>query len=109
MTAVPISRRGSWSPRIRKPEIPDIGHYRFEIIDRQTMSFNALPNHRFGKHIARARRMGRTTYQAAVVIGVDPLLAYTAPIQVPEGTNDFEVADMPGWQDYDFPELRMSG
>jgi UbiD family decarboxylase len=72
--------------------IPDIGHYRFEIIDKQTMSFNALPNHRFGKHIARARQMGRTTYQAAIVIGVDPLLAYTAPIQVPDGTNDFEVA-----------------
>jgi 4-hydroxy-3-polyprenylbenzoate decarboxylase/2,5-furandicarboxylate decarboxylase 1 len=72
--------------------IPDIGHYRFEIIDKQTMSFNALPNHRLGKHIARARQMGRTTYTAAVVIGVDPLLAYTAPIQVPDGTNDFEVA-----------------
>ena len=72
--------------------IPDIGHYRFEIIDKQTMSFNALPNHRLGKHIARARQMGRTTYQAAVVVGVDPLLAYTAPIQVPDGTNDFEVA-----------------
>lgn len=33
--------------------IPDIGHYRSEIIDKQTMSFNVLPNHRFGKHIAR--------------------------------------------------------
>jgi 2,5-furandicarboxylate decarboxylase 1 len=72
--------------------IPDIGHYRFEIIDKQMMSFNALPNHRLGKHIARARQMGRTTYQAAIVIGVDPLLAYAAPIQVPDGTNDFEVA-----------------
>jgi len=27
--------------------VPDIGHYRFEIIDKQTMSFNALPMHRF--------------------------------------------------------------
>jgi hypothetical protein len=36
--------------------------------------------------------MGRTTYEAALVIGVDPLIAYTAPIQVPDGTNDFEVA-----------------
>jgi 2,5-furandicarboxylate decarboxylase 1 len=75
-----------------KTGIPDIGHYRFEIIDKQTMSFNALPNHRLGKHIARARQMGRTTYTAAVVVGVDPLLAYTASIQVPDGTNDFEVA-----------------
>jgi 2,5-furandicarboxylate decarboxylase 1 len=75
-----------------KTGVPDIGHYRFEIIDKQTMSFNALPNHRFGKHITRARQMGQTTYQAALVIGVDPLIAYTAPIQVPDGTNDFEVA-----------------
>ena len=71
--------------------IPDIGHYRFEVIDRQTMSFLALPNHRFGRHIAKARRLGHTTYHAALVIGVDPVMAYTCPIQVPDGTNDFEV------------------
>jgi 2,5-furandicarboxylate decarboxylase 1 len=78
----------------RDPEtgVPDIGHYRFEIIDAKTMSFNALPPHRLGKHIAKARALGHTTYRAAVVIGVDPILAYAAPIQVPEGTNDFEVA-----------------
>lgn len=77
----------------RDPEtgVPDIGHYRFEIIDRTTMSFNALPPHRLGKHIAKARALGHTTYRAAVVIGVDPAMAYAAPIQVPEGTNDFEV------------------
>jgi len=63
--------------------VPDIGHYRFEIIDKQTMSFNALPMHRLGKHIAKARALGHTTYRAALVIGVDPLLAYTSPIQVP--------------------------
>jgi len=71
--------------------IPDIGHYRFEVIDKQTMSFLALPNHRFGRHIAKARRLGHTTYHAALVIGVDPVMAYTCPIQVPDGTNDFEV------------------
>lgn len=78
----------------RDPEtqVPDLGHYRFEVIDRTTLSFNALPNHRLGKHIARARAMRRTTYSAAVVIGVDPLLAYACPIQVPDGTDDFEVA-----------------
>ncbi|MHC5541689.1 UbiD family decarboxylase domain-containing protein, partial [Singulisphaera rosea] len=64
--------------------IPDVGHYRFEIIDKQTMSFLAQPNHRFGKHIARARAKGATTYRAALVIGVDPILAYTGPIQVPD-------------------------
>lgn len=72
--------------------IPDIGHYRFEIIDRHTLSFMAQPNHRFGKHMATARRLGQTTFRAALVIGVDPVIAYTCPIQVPDGTNDFEVA-----------------
>jgi 3-polyprenyl-4-hydroxybenzoate decarboxylase and related decarboxylases len=36
--------------------------------------------------------MGHTTFRAALVIGVDPMLAYTSPIQVPDDTNDFEVA-----------------
>ena len=72
--------------------VPDIGHYRFEIIDKQTMSFNPLPMHRLGKNIAKARAMGHTTFRAALVIGVDPMLAYTSPIQVPDDTNDFEVA-----------------
>ena len=27
--------------------IPDIGHYRFEVVDKQTMTFLALPNHRW--------------------------------------------------------------
>jgi 4-hydroxy-3-polyprenylbenzoate decarboxylase/2,5-furandicarboxylate decarboxylase 1 len=71
--------------------VPDIGHYRFEVLDKQTMSFLALPNHRFGRHLAKARRLGHTTYHAALVIGVDPVMAYTCPVQVPDGTNDFEV------------------
>ena len=75
-----------------KTGIPDIGHYRFEIIDKQTMSFNPLPMHRLGKHIAKARAMGHTSFRAALVIGVDPMLAYTSPIQVPDDTNDFELA-----------------
>ncbi|MFL5287461.1 MAG: UbiD family decarboxylase [Rhodopila sp.] len=71
--------------------IPDIGHYRFEVVDKQTMTFLALPNHRFGRHLAKARRLGHATFHAALVIGVDPVMAYTCPIQVPDGTNDFEV------------------
>jgi UbiD family decarboxylase len=72
--------------------VPDMGHYRFEVIDKTTLSFNALPNHRFGKHIAKARALGHANYRAAIAIGVDPVLAYACPIQVPDGTNDFEVA-----------------
>ncbi|MFN3004520.1 UbiD family decarboxylase [Mycolicibacterium wolinskyi] len=71
---------------------PDIGHYRFEIIDKHTMSFLAMPNHRFGKNLAKAAARGQKSFRAALVIGVDPMLAYTGPIQVPEDTNDFEVA-----------------
>src|SRR3984885_12179591 len=72
--------------------VPDIGHYRFEVIDKQIFSFLALPNHRFARNMAKARRMGHTTFNAALLIGVDPVIAYTCPIQVPAGTNDFEVA-----------------
>ena len=78
----------------RDPEtgIPDIGHYRFQILNAGEMSFLAQPFHRFGKHIVKARRLGRTRHQAAVVFGVDPILAYTCTIQVPDDTNDFHVA-----------------
>jgi UbiD family decarboxylase len=72
--------------------VPDLGHYRFEVIDRKTLSFLALPNHRFAKNLASAVRLGHQTFRAALVIGVDPLIAYTCPIQVPDDTNDFEVA-----------------
>ena len=71
--------------------IPDIGHYRFEVVDKQTFTFLALPNHRFSRHLAKARHLGRKTFHAALVIGVDPVMAYTCPIQVPDGTNDFDV------------------
>src|SRR5262245_52925759 len=48
----------------------------------QTMSFLAMPNHRFGKNLAKAVTLGPKTLRAALVIGVDPMLAYTGPIQV---------------------------
>jgi 2,5-furandicarboxylate decarboxylase 1 len=72
--------------------VPDIGHYRFQIMDKKTMSFLAQPFHRFGKHIVKARKLGHKTYPASVVIGAEPLLAYTCTIQVPDGTNDWAVA-----------------
>lgn len=78
----------------RDPEtgVPDIGHYRFQTMGRDTMSFLAQPFHRFGKHIVKARKLGMKRYPAAVIFGVDPILAYTCTIQVPDGTNDFAVA-----------------
>ncbi len=72
--------------------VPDIGHYRFQILDKTSMSFLAQPFHRFGKHIVKARRLGHTRYQAAIVLGCEPVFAYACTVQVPDGTNDFEVA-----------------
>lgn len=72
--------------------IPDIGNYRFQVIDKTSLSFLAQPNHRLGKHIAKARKMGLKKYPLALIIGVDPILAYTCQFQVSDDTNDFEVA-----------------
>src|SRR5215471_5079093 len=71
--------------------VPDIGHYRFLILGKDTFSFSAQPNHRFGKNLAKCQRLGITP-KAALIIGVDPILAYTCQVQVPDSTNDWEVA-----------------
>jgi len=71
--------------------IPDIGHYRFLILGKDTFSFSAQPNHRFGKNLAKCQKMG-VTPKAALIIGVDPILAYTCQVQVSDTTNDWEVA-----------------
>jgi 2,5-furandicarboxylate decarboxylase 1 len=72
--------------------IYDIGNYRFQVIDNQSLSFLAQPNHRFGKHIAKARKKGLKKYTAALVIAVDPILAFSCQFQVSDETNDFDVA-----------------
>ena len=71
--------------------VPDIGHYRFLILGKDTVSFSAQPFHRFGKHLAKHKRAGSVP-KAALVIGVDPILAYTCQVQVPDDTNDWNVA-----------------
>jgi 4-hydroxy-3-polyprenylbenzoate decarboxylase/2,5-furandicarboxylate decarboxylase 1 len=71
--------------------VPDIGHYRFMLIDGIRMSFLAEGSHRFGKNLAKCRRLARKAY-GALVIGVDPVLAYTCQFKVPDDTNDWEVA-----------------
>ena len=71
--------------------VPDIGHYRFLILGKDTFSFSAQPFHRFGKNLAKCQKMG-VTPKAALIIGVDPILAYTCQVQVPDTTNDWEVA-----------------
>jgi 2,5-furandicarboxylate decarboxylase 1 len=71
--------------------IPDVGHYRFQIMGKDTMSFLAYPNHRFGQHLAKYGRLQKTP-QAAMVIGVDPIIAYTCQVQTSDDTNDWNVA-----------------
>src|SRR3954466_311895 len=71
--------------------VPDIGHYRFLILGKDTVSFSAQPFHRFGKNLTKCQKMG-VTPKAALIIGVDPILAYTCQVQVHDQTNDWEVA-----------------
>lgn len=71
--------------------IPDIGHYRCEIIDNKTMSMMAAPGHRFAKNMAKAQRMGHKMFRGALVVGVDPMIAYSCPIQTTDDTNDWEI------------------
>lgn len=71
--------------------IADLGHYRFQITGKNTMSFLAQPFHRFGKNLAKCRALKRKP-QAAIVLGTDPILAYTAQVQSPDTANDWHVA-----------------
>ncbi len=71
--------------------VADIGHYRFQITGKDTMSFLAQPFHRFGKNLAKCRELKRKP-QAAIVLGIDPILAYTAQVQSPDTANDWNVA-----------------
>jgi 4-hydroxy-3-polyprenylbenzoate decarboxylase/2,5-furandicarboxylate decarboxylase 1 len=71
--------------------VPDIGHYRFLILGKDTVSFSAQPFHRFGKNLTKCQQRG-VKPRAALVIGVDPILAYTCQVQVPDQTNDWEIA-----------------
>lgn len=71
--------------------IPDIGHYRFLLLGKDTLSYDAQPFHRFGKNITKCERMG-VAPRAALVIGVDPVLAYTCQMQLSDTTNDWHVA-----------------
>lgn len=72
--------------------ITDLGNYRFELMDNKTLSFLAQPNHRLGKHITKAKLAGMKTYTIALLIGVDPLIAYTCQFQLTDTTQDFDIA-----------------
>ena len=71
--------------------VPDVGHYRFLILGKDTMSYSAQPFHRFGKNLAKCKKLGIVP-KAALVIGVDPIIAYTCQVQVPDTTDDWALA-----------------
>ena len=71
--------------------VPDVGHYRFLILGKDTFSFSAQPFHRFGKNLAKCKRLGIVP-KAALIIGVDPIIAYTCQVQVPDTTDDWALA-----------------
>lgn len=70
---------------------PDIGHYRFQVLGKDRLGFFAQVFHRFGKNIAKAHRQG-VALQGAILIGVEPILAYACQVQGSDATNDWEVA-----------------
>lgn len=71
--------------------IPDIGNYRFQIQGPRQMGLWAAPSHRFGKNIAKATEMGAPLH-GAIVIGVDPIIAFSCQVQSSDATNDWFVA-----------------
>lgn len=73
-------------------DVHDLGHYRFQVMGTDTLSFLAQPFHRFGKNMQKAKDRGATSFEAAIVIGCDPVLAYTCQAQVPESTDDYALA-----------------
>ncbi len=72
--------------------VSDIGHYRHQLLgQRDCIAFTAQPFHRFGKNIAKCVRKGIAP-QGALILGVDPVLAYTGQTQVSDATDDWHVA-----------------
>jgi 2,5-furandicarboxylate decarboxylase 1 len=71
--------------------IPNLGHYRYMVVGKQALTFFAQPFHRFGKHLSKGRKLGKTL-EGAIAIGVDPILAYACQVQVSDDTNDWHVA-----------------
>lgn len=71
--------------------IPDLGHYRFQILGKDKLSFFAQIFHRFGKHITKCQHL-KVKPKGAIVFGVDPVIAYSCQVQSTDTTNDWEVA-----------------
>lgn len=73
--------------------VRDIGHFRYMLHDKNTFGWFAQPFHRFGKNCNKARAMGMDKFQAAIVVGTDPVLGYTCQLkQIPDTMDDFRLA-----------------
>lgn len=76
----------------RDPETgaTDVGHFRFQVHDKNHFGYFAQPFHRFGKNVLKAKAQGKDRLEAAIVIGTEPVLGYTCQIkQVADDTDDF--------------------
>jgi len=71
--------------------IPDIGNYRFQLHDSRVLGVFSAPNHRFGKNMAKAIQR-KVPLHGAIVIGVDPMTAFSCQVQSGDATNDWFVA-----------------
>lgn len=71
--------------------VTDIGHYRFQVLDKNRLTYFAQVFHRFGKIVAKCERLGIAP-KGALVIGVDPVIAYACQVQCSDTTNDWDVA-----------------
>jgi 2,5-furandicarboxylate decarboxylase 1 len=71
--------------------IPDIGNYRFQLHDSRVLGVFSASNHRFGKNIAKALET-KVPLHGAIVIGVDPMTAFSCQVQSGDASNDWYVA-----------------
>lgn len=72
--------------------VADVGHYRYQYHDAATLGYMAQPFHRFGKNCNKALAMGKKSWEAAIVIGGDPLMHYCGPlVGVSDDVNDFDL------------------
>jgi len=87
----PYITAGIFVSKDPESSVTDIGHYRAQIAGKDTFSFFAQPFHRFGKYLTKCQRLGIAAH-GAILIGVDPILAYTCQVQTSDDTDDWHVA-----------------
>lgn len=74
----------------RDPETGErnVGMYRVQVLDRNTTALHWQRHKTGARHYEKARRLGRRL-EAAVVLGGDPALIYSATAPLPEGIDEY--------------------